>query len=623
MKKQQTKNFLRIKAYICLFIVLNFSIFFHILNPILTLSIKDYDLESFINITSYCKSFRIDLSFPADIEAYELYVSTKDNLSKNELQETEKINLNKHSKNYAYIAESVNGLKIIPNTQYYFYLFIGENLIYSTQKSTLEKTIYWTDKDHYDIEWYSKNKDSDSFEINTASELAGLAFLNNNNICDFKNKTIKLQSDIDLKEYSWEPIGSYGDPFAGQFDGNNKKIINLHINEEEKDFQGLFGCTYNENALIKNIQLSDSYIIGQNHIGGIVGNNQANITGDTHNSIIVNNSTILGNEQVGGIIGSNNNDIQIDYCKSIDCCISGKSDVGGIVGFNRSGNISMCVNKSLVTSYSRIVGGVVGNNRNGHISKSHNSGDIKNTGFNSGGIAGLNNGSIEYCYNEGEISGLEMVAGIAGSSSFGSIKFTKNQGKIQGNKFVGGISGHILSESSKIEFSTNNAHIQGQLYVGGITGFCLNGIINATSNTASIDGFDFVGGIVGKSDNGIISNNFNSNEVNGQNFIGPISGDSFKNEFSLTNYSSSTNDLSHLSSNSNTIEDSSCFIHPTNIPRYIFPTKTIELLNKRQLLETKFKEKKCKVDSLKRHFIKIQDELINALEIPNDASSFQ
>ena len=51
----------------------------------------------------------------------------------------------------------------------------------------------------------------------------------------FENKVIFLMNDIDLEGVStppksWVPIGlSLNNKFIGNFDGNNKKILNLYI----------------------------------------------------------------------------------------------------------------------------------------------------------------------------------------------------------------------------------------------------------------------------------------------------------------------------------------------------------------------------------------------------------
>ncbi|MCQ4635391.1 Ig-like domain-containing protein [Anaerovorax odorimutans] len=135
-----------------------------------------------------------------------------------------------------------------------------------------------------DISWYDADKEI--YTIGTAADLAGLAYLTNTGLgdkkIDFKGKTIKLGSDIDLTGVDWTPIGSgasssqisegtYGkinvtcdNPFRGVFDGQNHTIKNLTMDgknyetkEQEKTsygkYIGLFTAT--ENAEIRNLTL--------------------------------------------------------------------------------------------------------------------------------------------------------------------------------------------------------------------------------------------------------------------------------------------------------------------------------------------------------------------------------
>lgn len=69
---------------------------------------------------------------------------------------------------------------------------------------------------------------------------------------DYSGKYIKLLADIDLggdESNQWTPIGNSTERFNGIFDGNNKKITGLYINNS-LEYQGLFGYA-NENATIK------------------------------------------------------------------------------------------------------------------------------------------------------------------------------------------------------------------------------------------------------------------------------------------------------------------------------------------------------------------------------------
>ena len=77
--------------------------------------------------------------------------------------------------------------------------------------------------DALDISWH--NNCDNSFAISTRNELAGLAYLVNRGIDNFKGKTITLTNSIDLSPWNtgkgWIPIGRTSvRSFAGTFDGD-------------------------------------------------------------------------------------------------------------------------------------------------------------------------------------------------------------------------------------------------------------------------------------------------------------------------------------------------------------------------------------------------------------------
>ncbi|MBR4569643.1 MAG: hypothetical protein IKO19_03140, partial [Candidatus Riflebacteria bacterium] len=111
----------------------------------------------------------------------------------------------------------------------------------------------------------------------------------------------KQMENIALKEF-WIPIGKNGSPFIGHYDGNNKEISNININQPTKDYLGLFGRINNSslsNIIIKNVNISGQY-------------NTGSLVGYSVNSVINNikakdNITVNGTEDCGGLIGGMNN----------------------------------------------------------------------------------------------------------------------------------------------------------------------------------------------------------------------------------------------------------------------------------------------------------------------------
>src|SRR5690625_4940338 len=85
----------------------------------------------------------------------------------------------------------------------------------------------------------------------------------------------KLGADIDLSGYdNWDQIGkNFGTAFQGTFDGDGHTIKNLTIIGNESNV-GLFGyvlSTKGYSPVIKNIQLENIHVTGNQNVGGLIG----------------------------------------------------------------------------------------------------------------------------------------------------------------------------------------------------------------------------------------------------------------------------------------------------------------------------------------------------------------
>ena len=153
----------------------------------------------------------------------------------------------------------------------------------------------WADNGSYDVSWYKKSQTE--FQISTAKELAGMAYLVNNNYTSFEGKTIKLTADINLGEKYWEPIGMGNTKFEGTFDGDGHRIYNVHINEGDRLYRSGFWVSV-VNATLKNFKLLGNVSIdGDTTIGLVAGR----ATKSTISDIYVDSTIKFKKEPVGGI----------------------------------------------------------------------------------------------------------------------------------------------------------------------------------------------------------------------------------------------------------------------------------------------------------------------------------
>lgn len=168
----------------------------------------------------------------------------------------------------------------------------------------------WADRDAYVISWYDKNQDS--FDISTPEELAGVAYLVNNNFASFQGKTINLKADIDLSGKIWIPIGTSNTKFQGSFDGMGHCITNIDINYSPSSAP--YGCGFwmqlNDTS-IKNVTFEGS-VTSKSSDNGLVAVSAKNTSFSDINisSIIIYNNAISGSSDIqysaniGGLLGS-------------------------------------------------------------------------------------------------------------------------------------------------------------------------------------------------------------------------------------------------------------------------------------------------------------------------------
>ena len=183
----------------------------------------------------------------------------------------------------------------------------------------------------------------------------------------------KADTEKQVAELSWTPIGNFGNKYQGTFDGNGKTISNLYINATS-DNTGFFG--YAEKGSIKNITFNNAKVNSSGDYTGI-------LAGDAGYCMIENiktlaNCSVIGKGRVGGIAGYALGNIS--NCEN-HAMVNGTSTVGGIIGCYRSSanSITSCANYGAVTGTNSQVGGMVGFLASGTIQNSANYGNIMGT----------------------------------------------------------------------------------------------------------------------------------------------------------------------------------------------------------------------------------------------------
>ena len=286
------------------------------------------------------------------------------------------------------------------------------------------------------------NGDVDNpFQISIAAELAWFRDYVNGKIVNEGEKdgtthpsaSATLTADIDLvefchaadaatntKELSWDPIGNSDNKYQGTFDGNGKTISNLYINVTS-GYAGFFGYA-NEGGCIKNITFDNAKVKSTNDdycIGILAGKACCSI------------------ENIKTLV---------------NCSVEGKNYVGGIVGMAK-GNISNCENHAAVKS-AVYVGGIAGwyDGSDNSITSCANYGVVTGSGNNVGGMVGyFRSGTIQNSANYGNITGYEYVGNLIGNAiecNLNNVLGTGNVTATSNKEYAGLLVGRINYASS-------------------------------------------------------------------------------------------------------------------------------------------------------------------------------
>lgn len=308
----------------------------------------------------------------------------------------------------------------------------------------------WTDKGNYDISWYTDNPEAEEYDLWDAADLAGLAYLVNNNIEFFYSsnasgsKIVRLRAPVDMSAHYWEPIGVYRRKkvnnawetkagFVGTFDGGNHEISGIVVkrdeaNPEKSIYAGFFGyINFNRNDLgltstsnviprILSVNLVNAYIEGALaplKLEGMTDPIEPLAAGIVANGHGTNGTTILNCTFSGYVEGY---------------------DAAGIVGQNNSGRAEACVNKGAVSAV-RYAGGIAARIvYGGNVVLSTNEGPVASK-FAAGGIAG--------------------VDGTSGYNGPSSIQYCSSTGPVYGETYSGAIAGYIGGSTVGREYDTN------------------------------------------------------------------------------------------------------------------------------------------------------------------------
>ncbi|MHC4354293.1 MAG: GLUG motif-containing protein, partial [Planctomycetota bacterium] len=362
----------------------------------------------------------------------------------------------------------------------------------------------------------------DPYRIHTADELIALA----RHPGDWDRHFV-LTADIDLSDVDpnlVSPIGVYGTPFTGVFDGNNCTISNYRYVSDTESFLGVFGSIGpevfhgpygyrlydpNNSGSVMNLNLEDLQILAYCCAGGLAGYNSGTIS---NCSVAGSVEAILKN--AGGLSGYSVG--KITDCNAI-CSVKSEEFAGGLIACNQ-GPVTACSASGSVeatgTHARWCAGGLIGHNTD-VIESCHFDGTI--TGFyNIGGLIGHNVGSVTDCSASGNVTGTWDVGGLVGENGYGcAIATSFSDGSVTGEERVGGLIGN---NSGVISNCYARGSVDGVEQVAGLTGWTQthSQSITLCYSSCTVTGQQETAGLVGSDRKSNDSNSFWDVETSGQ-----------------------------------------------------------------------------------------------------------
>ncbi|NTV02889.1 MAG: filamentous hemagglutinin N-terminal domain-containing protein, partial [Chlorobiaceae bacterium] len=260
-------------------------------------------------------------------------------------------------------------------------------------------------------------------------------------------------------------------------------------------------------------------------IGGLVGRN----SGGTINDSGVLGGSVSGLQYIGGLVGDNSSGVLSGVSVSgttVSGSFSGSGYIGGLAGYNAGTLTNVAATSVAVSGASTTdrVGGLVGRN-SGVIDAGKVLGGSVSGRNDIGGLVGYQDGSAIRSYATSTVTGSSDVGGLVGGN-YGSVSQSYAIGTVSGSENVGGLVG-LQGTSSSIVDSYAAGLVRGTNSVGGLAGRVTAGTISRSYALGVVNGSSFAGALIGQRSAGVtIANTCYNTDINvGMNGVGGTSPD--------------------------------------------------------------------------------------------------
>jgi hypothetical protein len=283
--------------------------------------------------------------------------------------------------------------------------------------------------------------DTDNYlEITTVEELKAIEL----------NKSYILMNNLDLQAEEWIPLGTYNQPFRGNFDGNGFEIANLTITQEYV-YAGLFGYVEGNISDLTIKDFSINFTTDKiTFVGGLAGNSSGDVTNVSLNGdiTITNNDS---NTYAGLLLGQSSEN---SYAENISNFLP-----NNIADNQANGNLT------IVSERIAFVGGLIGKSFNSKVSGNFVQATIDVTSIedmvNVGGLIGQNYGGITAGY---EIERKTKDVTVSNNIAFSQITTES----LLNNGYIGGLIGYNNFGDNHDNFAETMINAEGQAISSGL-----------------------------------------------------------------------------------------------------------------------------------------------------------
>lgn len=359
-------------------------------------------------------------------------------------------------------------------------LYPAQYVVFNFRNTTITTAFEPVWPETHAIKFDGAGTQASPYLIKTADDLALLSDAVRQGTPGYSTACYRMTADINFSTLNspFRPIGNQSNPFGGQFDGDNHKIIGFKYNSRGAAYASLFGMTV-ENASIKNLTMEGVTVEGSGeNVAPVVGLNYGNVE----------NVTVAGDVKsygyyAGGIVAQNVGVLRnVSFTGSVLTCGCG----GGLAGIsnawieNAHADVTLTTG-ALVSTIRQEVGGAVGRlmymtaiDKDVALLDTYVSGSVTDDigEYITGGVTGYIGGEatrMERCFNTATVQGTRVetsetdppTGGILGYGAGGKVSDCYNAGtvvKSGSSEAVGGVVGY-LAASYTTNTTTNTYYL--------------------------------------------------------------------------------------------------------------------------------------------------------------------